>query len=414
MRGTPDVTHPDASSSDISHDPGGKRLSNLKRFLIAAAICLLVIGVLAGVKFAQISALIQSGKAAQAAGPPPQAVGTDLATAGVWESTLEAVGSVTAARGVTISNDSPGVVRSIRFVSGTKVNAGQVLVELDSAVERAQLASLKARLGLAATTAGRTRFLSEKGALTKVQLDTDEAQLKTATADVAALEAQIERKIVRAPFAGKLGIRSVNLGQYLNPGTPITVLESTEGVVVDFTIPQQELARVPMGATTRIVVPGAQAAPPLAGKITAVEPNADPATRAVKLRASVDDQKAQLRPGMFVNVSVVLPEQVKVVSIPATAIARAPYGDSVYVVEPRKDQKGNAVTGLDGKPAKMARQQFVRVGQARGDFVAILEGVTAGQEVVSQGGFKLRNGAPLMVNNQVKLSPSQNPRPENH
>ena len=404
----------DASSSEISHDPGGQRLSNLKRFLIAAGICLLVIGVLAGVKFAQISALIRSGKAAQAAGPPPQAVGTDVATAGVWESVLEAVGSVTAARGVTISNESPGVVRNIRFVSGAKVHAGQVLVELDASVERAQLASLKARLGLAATTAGRTRFLSEKGAQTKVQLDTDEAQLKTASADVEALEAQIARKIVRAPFAGKLGLRLVNLGQYLNPGTAITVLESTEAVVVDFTIPQQELARVPVGASTRIGLPGKQPATTLPGKITAAEPNADPATRAVKVRASVDDEHAQLRPGMFVNVSVLLPEQVKVVSVPATAIARAPYGDSVYVVEPRKDDKGNPLTGPDGKPAQMARQQFVRLGQARGDFVAILDGVTAGQEVVTQGGFKLRNGAPIMVNNQVKLSPSQTPRPENH
>jgi membrane fusion protein (multidrug efflux system) len=293
------------------------------------------------------------------------------------------------------------------------VHAGQVLVELDAAVERAQLASLRARLGLATTTAGRTRQLTEKGAFTKVQLDTDEAQLKTVTADVAALEAQIERKIVRAPFAGKLGIRSINLGQYLNPGTPITALESTEAVVVDFTIPQQELARVPVGAKTRIVLPDTHPAQTLEGKIVAAEPNADVATRAVKLRASVNDEKDQLRPGMFVNVGVLLPERANVVSVPATAVLRAPYGDSVYIVEPRKDEQGRAVTGHDGKPAKVARQQFVRVGQARGDFLAIVDGVKAGQEVVSQGAFKLRNGAPVVVNNQVKLSPSQTPRPEN-
>src|SRR6266404_4100971 len=259
-----DVPHPDTVSEN-SHDSGGKRLSNVKRFVIAGGICLVVIGVLAGLKFAQISALIRSGKAAQAAGPPPQAVGTDVATAGVWQSVFEAVGSVTAARGVTISNDSPGVVRAIRFDSGTSVRAGQVLVELDAAVERAQLASLKARLGLAATNAGRTRQLAEKGASPKVQLDTDEAQLKTTSADVAALEAQIDRKIVRAPFAGKLGIRSVNLGQYLNPGTAITVLESTEAVVVDFTIPQQELARIPVGSATRIVLPGTESVQTLEG-----------------------------------------------------------------------------------------------------------------------------------------------------
>jgi membrane fusion protein (multidrug efflux system) len=412
MRGTPDLS-PNASVSELSHGPVGRRLSNVKRFLIATVICLVVIGALAGVKIAQISSLIQAGKAAQAAGPPPQAVGTDVAKDAVWESVLESVGSVAAARGVTISNESAGVVRAIRFQSGAKVRAGQVLVELDASVERAQLASLKARLGLATSTAQRTRLLTEKGAFTRVQLDADEAQLKTATADVAALEAQIERKIVRAPFAGKLGIRSINLGQYLNPGTPITALESTEAVVVDFSVPQQELARVPVGAATRIVLPG-PAAQTLDGKIAATEPNADPNTRSVKLRASVNDEKAQLRPGMFVNVSVLLPDQVKVVAVPATAILRAPYGDSVFVVEDRKDEKGAPVKGLDGRPAKVARQQFVRIGQSRGDFVALLDGITAGQEVVTQGAFKLRNGAPIMINNQVKLSPSQTPRPENH
>jgi membrane fusion protein (multidrug efflux system) len=413
MRGVSNVPHDDASDSESAHGSGGKRLSNVKRFLIAAGICLLVIVVLAGTKFAQISALIRSGQAAQAAGPPPEAVGTDVARAGSWGSVFEAVGSVAAGRGVTVSNESPGVVRAIHFESGAKVRAGQVLVELDAAVERAQLASLKARLELASTTAGRTRHLAERGAFTKAQLDTDEAQLKTVTADVAALEAQIDRKIVRAPFAGKLGIRSINLGQYLNPGTPITVLESLEAVFVDFTVPQQDLARVPVGATTSIVLPGTHPPQTLEGRIAAAEPNADPATRAVKLRASVKDDKDQLRPGMFVNVSVLLPERANVVSIPATAVLRAPYGDSVFIVETRKDEKGRPVNGPGGKPAKVARQQFVRVGQARGDYLAILDGVTAGQEVVTQGAFKLRNGAPVVVNNQVKLTPSQTPQPEN-
>jgi membrane fusion protein (multidrug efflux system) len=408
---TPDSTASD-SAPDEHHD---RRLSNGKRFLIAAGICLLVIGVLAGTKFAQISSLIHAGQAAMAAGPPPEAVGTDVAKGGTWETVFETVGSVAAARGVTISNESPGVVRSIRFDSGAKVRAGQVLVELDATVERAQLASLKARLELANTTAARTRFLAKGGAGTKAQLETDEGQLKTVSADASALAAQIERKIVRAPFAGRLGIRSVNLGQYLNPGTPITVLESQESVFVDFTIPQQELARIPVGSGLRIALPGSgpQAAQTLQGKIAAVDPNVDSTTRAVKLRASVEDEKAQLRPGMFVNISVLLPEQVQVVAVPATAVLRAPYGDSVYVVETRKDDKGQPVSGPGGKPAQVARQQFVRVGQARGDFVAILEGVTAGQEVVSQGAFKLRNGAPIMINNQLKLTPSLTPRPEN-
>ncbi len=394
------------------HAPG-RRLSNRKRFVIAAGISLLAIGLLAGTKFAQISTLIRFGEAAQAAGPPPEAVGTEVAKGGAWESVLEAVGNVAAARGVTISNEVPGVVRAIRFESGAKVRAGQVLVELDASVERAQLASLRARLALANTTAGRTRRLAESGAYTKAQLDTDEAQLKTVSADVRALEAQIDRKTVRAPFAGKLGIRSVNLGQYLTPGTPVTVLESLDAVYVDFTVPQQQVARVPAGTPTRVVIPGTQPPQTLDGEVAAIDPNADPATRAVKVRASVKDDQDQLRPGMFVNVSIVLPEQMKVVSVPATAVLRAPYGDSVYVVEDRKDDGGRPVNGPDGKPAKVARQQFVRVGAARGDFVAIEEGLTAGQEVITQGAFKLRNGAPIVVNNEVKLEPKLAPRPQN-
>ncbi|MEP6653244.1 MAG: efflux RND transporter periplasmic adaptor subunit [Myxococcales bacterium] len=403
------------------------------RVLIAVGLSLLVIGALAGTKIAQISSLIRFGKAAQAAGPPPEAVSTAVAKSGEWDAVLEAVGSVAAGRGVTISNEIPGVVRAIRFESGAKVRAGQVLVELEAGVEKAQLASLRARQDLAATTATRTQHLEERGASTKAQLDADQAQLKTVSADARALQAQIGRKTVRAPFSGKLGIRSVNLGEYLNPGTPITVLESLDAVYIDFTIPQQEVARVPVGTPVRIVLPGTEPPRILAGKIAAVDPNVDPTTRAVKLRATVQEEKGdtkgatkkdakgpdtlsldKLRPGMFVKVSVVLPERASVVFVPATAVMRAPYGNSVYIVENRKDEKGATVTGRDGKPAKVARQQFVRVGVARGDFVAIDEGVTAGQEVVMLGAFKLRNGAPVMVNNETtRLSPSQTPTPPN-
>ncbi|HVY37805.1 MAG TPA: efflux RND transporter periplasmic adaptor subunit [Polyangia bacterium] len=387
------------------------------RIAVAVGISILVVGALAGTKVAQISSLIRFGKAAQAAGPPPQAVGTAVAQGAKWESLLESVGSVEAGRGVTISNEVPGVVRAIRFESGAKVRPGQVLVELDARVERAQLSSLQARRELATSSATRTRRLEASGASTKAQLDADEAQLKTISADAQALAAQIEKKTIRAPFGGKLGIRSVNLGQYLNPGTPITVLESLDAVYIDFTIPQQQLSRVPVGTSVRISVPGSQPPRTLTGKVAAVDPNVDPVTRAVKLRASVDEaapandkgtEKASdvLRPGMFVNVSVILPELASVVFVPATSIMRAPYGASVYVVEDAKE-------GAGGPPRKVARQQFVRVGVSRGDFVAIDEGVTAGQEVVTLGAFKLRNGAPVIVNNEIKLSPSQTPVPEN-
>jgi membrane fusion protein (multidrug efflux system) len=388
----------------------GRGISTTMRIVVAVGLSVLVVGLLAGTKAAQISSLMRFGKAAQAAGPPPQAVGTATAKGAEWESVLQAVGSVQAGRGVTISIEVPGVVRAIRFESGAKVRAGQVLVELDASVERAQLASLHARRDFATSSATRTRRLEAGGASTKVQLEADEAQLRTVSADAQALVAQIEKKTIRAPFAGKLGIRSVNLGQYLNPGTPITVLESQDAVYIDFTVPQQQLARVPVGSPVRISLPDAQPPRTLAGKIAAVDPNVDPVTRAVKLRASVEEAQGsgkseadKLRPGMFVNVSVVLPERANVVFVPATSIMRAPYGNSVYIVE----------DGPGGKPAKIARQQFVRIGASRGDFVAIDEGVTAGQEVVTLGAFKLRNGAPVVVNNEIQLSPSQTPNPQN-
>jgi membrane fusion protein (multidrug efflux system) len=394
------------------------------RIVVAVGIVLVVVGLLAGTKFAQISSLMRFGKATQAAGPPPQAVGTAVAKGAEWESLLESVGSVEAGRGVTISNEVPGVVRAIRFESGAKVRPGQVLVELDASVERAQLSSLRARRDLAVSSATRTRLLEAGGASTKAQLDADEAQLKTVSADAQALAAQIEKKTIRAPFGGKLGIRSVNLGQYLNPGTPITVLESQDAVYIDFTVPQQQLARVPVGTSVRISLPGAQPPRTLAGKVAAVDPNVDPGTRAAKLRASVAEVQGKvqadtdklsnvLRPGMFVNVSVVLPERASVVFVPATSIMRAPYGDSVYVVEDKNDDAGHPVSGPGGRPAKVARQQFVRIGASRGDFVAIDEGVTAGQEVVTLGAFKLRNGAPVVVNNEIQLSSSQTPNPQN-
>jgi membrane fusion protein, multidrug efflux system len=414
------MAHLDTNETTSSRDQTrGRGISTTMRIAVAVGISLVVVGALAGTKVAQISSLIRFGKAAQAAGPPPEAVGTSVAQAAQWESLLNSVGSVAAGRGVTISNEVPGLVRAIRFESGAKVRAGQVLVELDARVERAQLASLQARRELATTSATRTRRLEAGGAATKAQLDSDEAQLKTVSSDAQALQAQIEKKTIRAPFAGKLGIRSVNLGQYLNPGTAITVLESLDAVYIDFTVPQQQVARVPVGTAVRITLPGTQPPRTLTGKVAAVDPNVDSVTRAVNLRASVDEQQAdkaapaELRPGMFVNVSIVLPERANVVFVPATAIMRAPYGDSIYIVENRKDEAGHPVNGPDGKPAKVARQQFVRIGVTRGDFAAIDEGVTAGQEVVVLGAFKLRNGAPLIVNNEIQLPASQTPNPQN-
>ncbi len=382
------------------------------RYLLPILGLLVLIAVLVGLKFAQISTLIGMGKAMQKAGPPPEVVGTAVSQQKPLESAIAAVGSIAAVKGVAVSNDAPGVVSRILFESGSSVKQGQVLVELDTSVERAQLASAKARTDLASVNAGRSRSLVQSDSIPRSQLDTDDAQLKTATMDMNALQAQIDRKIVRAPFSGRLGIRAINVGQYLNPGTTVTVLEAIDSVYVDFELPQQRLADVKVGMPVRVAIEGAEGSA-LDGAIAAVDPEIDSTTRAIKLRATVPNKQERLRPGMFANVSVLLPKRDDRILVPATALVHASYGDSVFVVEDKKDDSGNAVKGADGKLAKFARQQFVRVGEARGDYVAILDGVAAGQEVVSAGGFKLRNGSGIVVNNEVKSTPELNPHPDN-
>jgi len=382
------------------------------RYLIAVGVLAAIIAGLGMVKFQQISMLLKAGAAAEKAGPPPEIVGTTVAKEDSWEGTLSAVGSVTAVRGVALSNESPGVVTAIHFESGQVVKPGQVLVELDTSVERAQLASAAARKELADLSAGRSRKLAEGEAVSKAQLDGDEAQLRTSQADFGALQAQIERKTVRAPFAGRLGLRTVNLGQYLNPGTAVSVLESLGSVYVDFTLPQQFLNAVKVGTPVRITIAGVGGGE-LSGTIGAVDPTIASLTRTLKLRASVPTKQDKLRPGMFVNVVVVRDEKAKVVTAPATAIVHASYGDSVFVVEAKKDDKGGAVAGPDGKPLHVARQQFVRLGAAQGDFVAIADGVKAGQELVTAGAFKLRNGASIIANNDIKPTPALQPHVDN-
>jgi membrane fusion protein, multidrug efflux system len=382
------------------------------RYVLPILALLALIAVLVGVKFGQISMLMKMGKAMQQAGPPPEAVSTAVSRVQAWEAALSAVGSIAPAKGVAVSNEAPGHVSRILFESGALVKEGQPVVELDTSVERAQLASAKARMDFAALTAGRSRALTKSAAIPQSQLDSDEAQLKTSTTDLAAIQAQIEHKIVRAPFTGRLGIRAVNLGQYLNAGTTVAVLEAIDSVYADFVLPQQYLADVKVGMPVRLTIDGAEGLA-LDGAVAAIDPEIDSTTRTIKIRASVPNAQERLRPGMFANVSVILPKRDDRVVVPATALVHASFGDSVFVVDDKKDDEGAAVKSADGKPAKFARQQFVRVGEARGDFVAILDGVTPGQEVVSAGAFKLRNGSGIVVHNDVKITPELNPHPEN-
>ncbi len=384
------------------------------RYFVVIGGLVVILGGLASLKYSQIHKLIAFGRAAAAAGPPPEVVGTAGATQETWEDRLFSVGTVATSRGVTVSSEMAGSVQAIRFESGQRVRQGQVLVELDRGVELAQLGSLQAREQLARTTLDRSRALFAGKAVPKAQLENDESMLRGSTADVASLKAQIERKVVRAPFAGRLGIRMVNVGQYLTPGTPITELESDEQNYVDFTLPQQEVDRLKLGMQVRINE-GSAAAHGEA-TIAAIQPVVDPMARSGRVRAALgkSETKDGLTPGMFVNVAVVLPEKRKVVVIPATGLVHASYGDSVFIVEERKDAQGYPVKTPDGKPTLAARQQFVKPGEARGDFVEIREGVIPGQQVVSEGAFKLRNGAPVTVNNSVDLKPQLHPTPANH
>ena len=371
-----------------------------------------LIAVLVAIKFTQISSLMNMGKEMAKAGPPPETVATTTAQTQSWEGTLSAVGSIAAAKGVVVSNDAPGVVSHIYFESGAVVRQGQTLVDLDTSVERAQLASSRAKVDLATLTVNRSRALVKSNTIAQAAADNDESQLKTASTDANAIRAQIDRKIVRAPFSGRLGIREINLGQYLNSGTRITVLEAIDTVYVDFTLPQQRLGEIKVGMPIRVTIEGVEGVP-REGTIAAVDPEVDSTTRTIKVRAAVPNKEETLRPGMFANVSVVLPDRGELVAVPATSLVHASYGDSVFVVEDKKDDSGGAAAIAGGNPRQVARQQFVRVGASRGDFVAILDGVAAGQEIVSGGAFKLRSGSAVTVNNEVKVDPQLSPHPDN-
>ena len=374
------------------------------RYVIVIVGLVALIGGLVAIKGSQIGMLIGMGEAMQKAGPPPEVVGTALAQKQTWENTLTAVASVVTAKGVALSNDAPGLVSKIHFESGDVVKQGDTLVELDTSVERAQLASLHAKRDLADISQKRSKALATSGAVAQSQVDADESSFKSLTADAGALAAQISRKVIRAPFGGKLGIRQVNLGQYLAPGTTVTTLEAEKSIFIDFSLAQQDLPKLRLGMTVRALLAGSPK--PLAeGEISAIDPNVDPMTRTIKVRASLPGVDDQLRPGMFLSVQVVLPEKNEVVAVPQTAIVHASYGDSVFV--------GADKPGPDGKPRKVAQQQFVKVGVTRGDFVSVVDGLKADQEVVTAGAFKLRNGIPLKVNNQGAPVPLLEPHPEN-
>jgi membrane fusion protein (multidrug efflux system) len=372
-----------------------------KRMVIMLVAMAGLIGAIYLVKFRPFAAAAAQGGYQ----PPPEAVTTVIAKQEQWQGTLGAIGNVAAVNGVVVSADLPGVVQKVSFGSGDRVDAGELLVQFDTRQEQAQLAAAEAKMDLARMNLDRIRGLREQGINSQTEFDTSVAELKQAEGVVGEIRATIERKTIRAPFSGVLGIRQVNLGQYLNSGDPIVQLQSRDPIYVNFDVPQQEIVRVRVGGPVRVTAEG----PPLielVGKITAIDSVVSESTRNVRIQATFANPKGSLRPGMFVTARALLDAQDSVVALPASAISYAPFGDSVFVVEDMKGPKGESYRGV--------RQQFVKIGGARGDQVAVLSGIEAGAEVVTSGVFKLRNKVAVAVNNETKPSNDPAPKPEDN
>lgn len=359
------------------------------------------LGAIGTVKFRQIQAGMAMAASFQ---PPPEAVTTMTASDEEWPATLTAIGTVAAVRGVTVSADLPGVVEAITFESGLAAREGQVLARLDSRQERAQLAAAESARDLLRLNLERARGLLAEGIVSRADFDRTSAEHAQAEARVGEIRATIDRKQVRAPFSGILGIRQANVGQYLSAGDPIVALQALDPIYVNFSVPQQEVHRLNVGGAVIVEAEGLGAT--FEGRISALDSIVDPQTRNVQVQATLPNPGGVLRPGMFVDTRIALGFTTAVVSVPASAISYAPYGDSVFVVADLAGPKGETYRGV--------KQQFVKLGAARGDQVAVLSGLEAGQEVVTSGAFKLRNGAAVRVNNAVAVSNDPAPRPENN
>jgi membrane fusion protein (multidrug efflux system) len=374
----------------------------LRKMVLMLAVVIVAIGGLGFAKFKQIQVAAQSFAKFQ---PPPTAVTTIVARQENWPATLNAIGTVVAVQGVTVSADLPGIVDRIAFDSGKSVHEGDVLVELDTKQERAQLAAAQAQSDLARINFQRLQGLVKDGVIPQADYDRAESEQRATEAKVKEIQATIARKTIRAPFSGTLGIRQVNLGQYLSAGNAVVPLQSLHPIYVNFGVPQEEARQVAVGRTVRVTaddLPGRN----FEGRVTAIDSVLDERTRNVEVQATVTNGDGKLHPGMFVKAQLVLGAARPTVTLPASAISYAPYGDSVFIVTDMQDQSGRTYRGV--------RQQFVKVEGSRGDQVAVVSGVKAGDEVVSSGVFKLRNSAAVQVNNKVQPDNNPAPKPEDN
>lgn len=371
-----------------------------RQVFIALGIVLAIFMILAGIKALQIFAMIKFGKDFQ---PPPETIASAMVQEERWTDSLYAVGSITPEQGVIIAPEIGGTVTEIAFESGANVNQGDLLVRLDTATEDAQLRASEAQADLAKLTVERLRKLRADNTASQAELDQAEATYKQAAASADALRAAVDKKTIRAPFSGQLGIRKVNLGEQLAVGQGIVSLQSLTPVFADFSLPQQDLEKISAGLTVRITT-DTFPEKVFTGEVAAINPDLEVASRSVKVRAKLLNAEKLLRPGMFVRAEVQLPGERKVLVIPSTALLSAPYGDSVFVIETKV---------AEGKTNSIANQKFIRTGRAKGDFVSVTYGLQPGDKVVSAGAFKLKNGVPVAENNERAPQPSATPNPPN-
>jgi membrane fusion protein (multidrug efflux system) len=370
----------------------------IRKIVIAVVIVLVIAGALGGIKALQIKTLVEAGKSFA---PPPESVAVATVQQDKWQGTLTAIGSITAIQGVTMTPEIAGTVSDISFESGAVVNKGDLLVRMDTSSEEAQLRAIDAQLDLAKINLGRQESLRKQNIGAQSDLDSAEALMKQTMANADAIKAVIAKKTIRAPFTGQLGIRQVNLGQYVDAGKPIVWLQTITPVYADFALPQQELSELSNGMPARLRI-DSYPDRVFEGTLSAINPGLDQITRSVSLRATFDNPNQLLRPGMFARVELLLPGHQDVLVIPATSVLRAPSGDSVYVVE---------AGGADGKSGLKVRQQLVRIGRERGDFISIESGLKAGEHIVSAGQFKLRSGMAVVEQNQTIPNSAEAPKP---
>lgn len=376
-------------------------MRTFKRLLLAFGLVVVVAGLLAGTKILQFRTMMSAGASFVM---PPETITAAPVQTDRWEQTLTAVGSLSAVQGTTLAAELAGKVTRIAFEPGSRVQAGALLLQQDVAAERAQLRAAEASVELARLTRDRLQTLLQRRMISQAEFDEASTSYREAQAQADAIRALIAKKTIRAPFSGDLGIRLVNLGQSLDAGQPIVSLQSLDPIYVDFRLPQQRLAQLQSGQTVRVTTDALPDAT-FTGTLTAISPEVDSSSRNLRLQATLANPEGQLRPGMFVNVAIVLPEQTPVLYVPATAVLYAPYGNSVFLVEESTDDQG-------AKGLKL-RQQFVRLGEARGDFVALESGVKEGDQVASTGVFKLRNGQAVVIDNSLAPDAQLAPQPAN-